>query len=149
MHRFGVDNALMVHLPKVEWPSSAEPTRHPRRQRPVFPLMMTNAQLKAEVREIISKPEARYYHRLSCIELMARGYSNARVAKAFDHSPSTLKRWWRKYREGGAEALREAPRGRREPPARSSLSVRRLDVGSARSPIWPPPRRRHRPTCER
>jgi len=82
---------------------------------------MTNAQLKAEVREVISEtPEARYYHRLSCIELMAKGYSYARVAKAFDHSPSTLKRWWRKYREGGAEALREAPRGRREPSTRSA-----------------------------
>lgn len=87
--------------------------------------MRTNEQIKAEVREVISEtPEARYFHRLSCIELMAQGISSARVAKAFDHSPSTLTRWWRKYREGGAEALREAPRGRGKSVGRRSSSKR-------------------------
>jgi transposase len=82
---------------------------------------MAHERLKAEIREVISEtPEARYYHRLSCIELLAQGHSYARVAKPFGHSPSTLKRWWRKYREGGSEALREAPRGRRKPVAQSS-----------------------------
>lgn len=47
--------------------------------------------LSAEACEIRSAtPEARYCHRLGCIELMAEGYSYVRVARAFDHSPSTL-----------------------------------------------------------
>jgi transposase len=87
--------------------------------------MMTNAQIKAEVREIIPEtPEARYYHRIFCIQLLAQGHSYARVAKPFGHSPSTLKRWWRKYREGGAEALREAPRGQGGSATRRASSKR-------------------------
>jgi transposase len=36
-----------------------------------------------------------------------------RAAKVFDHSLSTIKKWWKKAKEGGLEAPREASRGQR------------------------------------
>ena len=86
----------------------------------ILPLM-TKAQLKAEINRLRAEdPEARYYHRVICVRMLADGRTFASVAEMVHHSPSTLKRWWDKAKEGGFQALREAPRGRRKPAARSS-----------------------------
>jgi hypothetical protein len=97
---------------------------HPRRNRlrpVILSLMRTNAQIKAEVREVISEtPEARYYHRLSCIELLAQGHSYARVAKPFGHSPSTLK-----------TLVAQVPGGRGRSTARGAARPERISTAQA------------------
>ena len=98
-------------------------------------LMLTNAQLKAEIRQIRSEdPEARYYHRAICVGLLAEGRTFASVAEMVHHSPSTLKRWWKKVMEGGVEALREAAALQRlemegEDRWRGALREQRTDAG--------------------
>ena len=132
--------ALRTLLVVARWSPSAKKSAPINRWRSaswccvILPIMRTNEQIKAEVREVISEtPEARYFHRLSCIELMAQGISYARVAKAFGHSPSTLTRWWRKYREGGVgHSARRLAAGENRSGAGRLLSVRRRDESSRR-----------------
>lgn len=67
-----------------------------------------NAEVMAALieKEIESKPEGRYFHRLHIVLLLARGMSCKEVAKLFGEPLRSVQRWGEKVNQGGLEALK-------------------------------------------
>lgn len=51
--------------------------------------------------------EARFLHRLHCVQLVARGSKPQEVANTFNDDPSSVARWVRHFKEFGVEGLRD------------------------------------------
>jgi transposase len=58
--------------------------------------------------EIGHSADARYYHRLHGLLLLAAGYSCSEVARFFGEDDTTVQRWVHRFERGGLRALRES-----------------------------------------
>jgi len=67
----------------------------------------TGTLLMAIQQEIERSEDARYYHRLHGLLLLAAGHSCGQVAKAFGADDTTVQRWVRRFEKGGLRGLRE------------------------------------------
>src|SRR6185437_8346276 len=63
----------------------------------------TGALLMAIQQEIERSEDARYYHRLHGLLLLAAGHSCGQVAEVFGADDTTVQRWVRRFEEGGFE----------------------------------------------
>lgn len=57
--------------------------------------------------EIERSEDARYYHRLHGLLLLAAGHSCRQVAGVFGEDDTTVQRWVRRFEQGGLRGLRE------------------------------------------
>ncbi len=83
--------------------------------------------------EINRNVDARYYHRLHSVLLVASGHSCRQVGLLFGDDPTTVQRWVNQFAEGGMSGLRERIRLGRQ----SLLQLaqwQRLEVDLRRSP---------------
>ena len=85
--------------------------------------------------------------RLEAARMFAQGASQAEVARTFGVSAQAASVWYRRWRQGGEQALRAAGRAGRRPRL-SAAEGRMLTVCSRRIPgTGPPAPRMSRATC--
>jgi transposase len=83
--------------------------------------------------EIGCSEDARYYHRLHGLLLLAAGHSCREVAELFGEDDTTVQRWVRRVTRGGLQALRESERPGR-PRSVDSAQWRQLQADLQRAP---------------
>src|SRR5579863_767615 len=84
--------------------------------------------------EIGSSEDARYYHRLHGLLLLAAGHSCHEVAELFGEDDTTVQRWVHRFERGGLRALRESLRPGR-PRSLAPEQWRELEADLRRSPL--------------
>jgi transposase/DNA-binding CsgD family transcriptional regulator len=77
--------------------------------------------------------QTRFEHRVEALSLLQRGMSAANVARDFGVSPASIRRWFRKFKNGGTDALGRTSRGGR-PRKLSPDMVQRLAGDLKRNP---------------
>ena len=82
--------------------------------------------------EIERSEDARYYHRLHGLLLLAAGHSCRQVAGVFGEDDTTVQRWVRRFEQGGLRGLRERKKsGRRRTLSADLWSQLRADLCKA------------------
>jgi transposase len=84
--------------------------------------------------EIARSEDARYYHRLHGLLLLAAGHSCREVAELFGEDDTTVQRWVHRFERGGLRALRESLRPGR-PRSLAPEQWRELETDLRRSPL--------------
>jgi transposase len=84
--------------------------------------------------EIGCSEDARYYHRLHGLLLLAAGHSCHEVAALFGEDDTTVQRWVHRFERGGLRALRESLRPGR-PGSLDPQQWRELEADLRKSPL--------------
>lgn len=83
--------------------------------------------------EIKASEDARFLHRLHCVQMVAEGQSVMDVAHCFHDDPSTVSRWIRQFKEFGVEGLRDDKKSGR-PSQLDFDQMKKLKVEISRPP---------------
>jgi transposase len=84
--------------------------------------------------EIGRSEDARYYHRLHGLLLLAAGHSCGEVAELFGEDDTTVQRWVHRFEQGGLPALRESLKPGR-PRSLAPQQWRELEADLQKTPV--------------